>query len=273
MRKQPIYQVDAFTSSLFSGNPAAVCPLDEWLDDAIMQAIAQENNLSETAFIVPQGSQYQIRWFTPKKEVALCGHATLASAFVLFEVLGYPHEEIIFNSQSGPLRVKKEGALLQMDFPALPYHEITPPPELLSAINVCPNAVYESTFDLLLIFNHEHEIQQAKPDLNAIAKLQYRGVILSALASSTDIFSRCFYPGCDVHEDPVTGSAHCVIVPYWVLTYKRHKSTTRYKKKSTSIDGVYQHNLRELMKYNRAERDTSRIFAIEALDTFLANNI
>jgi predicted PhzF superfamily epimerase YddE/YHI9 len=215
MKKQPIYQVDAFTSNLFSGNPAAVCPLEAWLDDSVMQAIAQENNLSETAFIVPQGEQYQIRWFTPNQEVALCGHATLASAFVLFELLGFQSNEIIFNSQSGPLRVKKKGALLQMDFPVLPYHKITPQPELLAAMNVCPAEVFESTFDLLLIFDHESDVQQAKLDLDTIAKLQQRGVILSAPASSADIYSRCFYPGCDVHEDPVTGSAHCVIAPYW----------------------------------------------------------
>lgn len=215
MRKYPIYQVDAFTSSLFSGNSAAVCPLDSWLDDTVMQAIAQENNLSETAFIVPHNEQYQIRWFTPNKEVALCGHATLASAFVLFELLAFPHEKIIFDSQSGPLCVKKEGDFLQMDFPALPYHEISPSSELLNSLNVCPVAVYESTFDLLLIFDNEHDVQQAKLDLNTIAKLPHRGVILSALANGADIYSRCFYPGCDVPEDPVTGSAHCVIAPYW----------------------------------------------------------
>lgn len=215
MKKQPIYQIDAFASHLFSGNPAAVCPLDAWLDDTIMQSIAKENNLSETAFIVPQKGQYQIRWFTPNQEVALCGHATLASAFVLFELLEHPHEEITFNSQSGALHVKKDGALLQMDFPALPYRKIIPAPELLAAINVSPVEVYESTFDLLFICHHEHDVQKAKLDLNAIAKLQHRGIILSALASNTDIYSRCFYPGCDVPEDPVTGSAHCVIAPYW----------------------------------------------------------
>lgn len=215
MKKQPIYQVDAFTSTLFNGNPAGVCPLESWLDNDVMQAIAQENNLSETAFIVLQDNQYQIRWFTPKKEVALCGHATLASAFVLFELLDYPHDEVIFNSQSGLLRVKKDGNFLQMDFPALPYHEITPGDELLKAVNVVPHAVFNSTFDLLMIFNHEQEVQQAKLDLNAIAKLPYRGVILSAPAKLADIYSRCFYPGCDVPEDPVTGSAHCVLAPYW----------------------------------------------------------
>jgi PhzF family phenazine biosynthesis protein len=215
MKKQPIYQVDAFTSRLFNGNPAAVCPLDTWLDDTLMQLIAKENNLSETAFIVPFDDHYQIRWFTPNQEVALCGHATLASAFVLFELLGYPHSELKFDSQSGPLRVKKEGALLQMDFPKLPYRKFIPQSELLAAINVSPVETYDSTFDFLFIFKNEQEVQHAKLDLNVIAKLGPRGVILSAPGSSSDSYSRCFYPGCDVPEDPVTGSAHCVIAPYW----------------------------------------------------------
>ena len=215
MKKQPIYQVDAFTSELFSGNPAAVCPLNHWLSDGQMQAIAAENNLSETAFIVPEGEHYQIRWFTPNTEVALCGHATLASAFVIFEFLDHKKEEIIFNSQSGELRVKKHADLLQMDFPVLPYVKITPSSSLLDALKVQPLAVYESTFDLLIILAHEREVQEAKPDLSAISTLSNRGVILSAPASQGDVYSRCFYPGCDVPEDPVTGSAHCVIAPYW----------------------------------------------------------
>ena len=215
MNKQALYQVDAFASRLFSGNPAAVCPLTQWLSDELMQSIASENNLSETAFIVPNGESYQIRWFTPNTEVALCGHATLASAFVVFEILGYQGEQVLFHSQSGPLLVKKSFNQYQMDFPALPYTPISPTSELLQAVNVQPLEVYESTFDLLLILNSEHDVQQAQLDLNAIAKLNHRGVILSAPAHEADVYSRCFYPGCDVPEDPVTGSAHCVIAPYW----------------------------------------------------------
>ncbi|CDZ78173.1 putative isomerase YddE [Legionella massiliensis] len=215
MKKQIMYQVDAFTTELFGGNPAAVCPLEEWLSDELMQSIAAENNLSETAFIVKNGDRYKIRWFTPNAEVALCGHATLATAYVIFEILGYARDTVVFDCLSGELRVTKQGEQLQLDFPALPYKQITASPELIAALNVKPEAVYESTFDLLVILSSEEQVAQAKPNLDAIAKLQNRGVILSALAKKTDIYSRCFYPGCDVPEDPVTGSAHCVILPYW----------------------------------------------------------
>lgn len=180
-----------------------------------MQAIAAENNLSETAFILQDSDDYQIRWFTPNTEVALCGHATLASAFVIFELLNYQKDEIIFHSQSGELRVRKKGDLLQMDFPALPYRKTIPTPALLAALDVKPKEVYESTFDMMLIFDDEAEVKAAQLDLNAIANIQKRGIILSAPGSSSDIYSRCFYPGCDVPEDPVTGSAHCVLAPYW----------------------------------------------------------
>lgn len=215
MKNQVMYQVDAFTSQLFGGNPAAVCPLKEWLSDDLMQAIAGENNLSETAFIVEEGERYRIRWFTPNSEVALCGHATLASAYVVFEMLEQHGEKVVFDSLSGELLVARRGEQLQMDFPALPYTQIEPLPALLAAMNITPQAVYESTFDLLLIFDDETEVERAKLDLNAISLLQSRGVILSAPSSKVDVYSRCFYPGCDVPEDPVTGSAHCVIAPYW----------------------------------------------------------
>ncbi|HAU0368120.1 TPA: PhzF family phenazine biosynthesis protein [Legionella pneumophila] len=223
MKKQPIYQIDAFSSELFGGNPAAVCPLSHWLSDDQMQSIAAENNLSETAFILPEDEHYQIRWFTPNTEVALCGHATLASAFVVFEFLGHKKEQIVFNSKSGELRVKKNASLLQMDFPALPYTKITPLPSLLKALKVRPVEVYESTFDLLIILENELDVKEARPDLYAISELNNRGVILSAPASQADVYSRCFYPGCDVPEDPVTGSAHCVIAPYWSSRLGKNK--------------------------------------------------
>lgn len=215
MKKQAIYQVDAFASELFKGNPAAVCPLNNWLSDQQMQLIAAENNLSETAFILPEDNHYQIRWFTPNTEVALCGHATLASAFVIFELLGHQNNEVVFHSNSGELRVKKNTTLLQMNFPALPYTPTTPPSSLLNALNIQPKESYESTFDLLFICHSERDVKAAQPDLQAISKLNHRGIILSAPASISDVYSRCFYPGCDVPEDPVTGSAHCVIAPYW----------------------------------------------------------
>ncbi|STX47726.1 epimerase [Legionella hackeliae] len=215
MTKQSMFQVDAFTAKLFGGNPAAVCPLEEWLSDELMQSIASENNLSETAFIIKEGHHFHIRWFTPNSEVALCGHATLASAYVIFEKLGYPGDSLSFQSLSGELRVNRLGNALQLDFPALPYTEITPSSALLAAMNVVPKKVYESTFDLLLIFDDEADVKNAQLDLNAISRLQTRGVILSAPSTKYDVYSRCFYPGCDVPEDPVTGSAHCVIAPYW----------------------------------------------------------
>lgn len=228
MKKQLIYQVDAFASQLFGGNPAAVCPLDDWLSAELMQSIARENNLSETAFIVAKDDQYQIRWFTPNTEVALCGHATLAAGFVIFECLNHKKNQIIFTSQSGELRVSKsDHQLLQMDFPALPYLKITPQPELLEAMSVKPIEVYKSTFDLLLVFDHERDVECSQLDLNAIAKLPYRGVILTAPASHADVYSRCFYPACNVPEDPVTGSAHCVIAPYWSERLGKNKIYAR----------------------------------------------
>ncbi|MDI9818543.1 MULTISPECIES: PhzF family phenazine biosynthesis protein [unclassified Legionella] len=224
MIKQPIYQVDAFTSTLYMGNPAAVCPLEYWLDDTVMQLIARENNLSETAFIVPDGKHYQIRWFTPNTEVDLCGHATLASAFVLFELLGYQEKEIAFKSKSGILTVRKEGNLLQMDFPALPFTKIEDPGfELITAIKMVPDEIYQSKFDILCIFNDAITVKQAKPDLNTLANMPCRGIIFSAPAIESDVYSRCFYPGCDVPEDPVTGSAHCVIAPYWCARLNKKK--------------------------------------------------
>lgn len=215
MKKLSVYQVDAFATSVFKGNPAAVCPLEYWLTDQQMQCIAEENNVSETAFIVPDGTHYHIRWFTPNTEVALCGHATLASAFVLFERLNHQGSEIIFQSQSGELRVIRQHDQLQMDFPALPYKKITPSADCLQAINIHPTEVYQSTFDLLCIFTDVADVQKAQPDLFAMSQLPYRGIIFSALSSKANVYSRCFYPACDVPEDPVTGSAHCVIAPYW----------------------------------------------------------
>ncbi len=227
MIKQSIYQVDAFASTLYSGNPAAVCPLESWLDDRTMQLIARENNLSETAFLVPDGEHYQIRWFTPNTEVDLCGHATLASAYVLFNILGYTKKQVVFNSKSGTLTVKKENDLLQMDFPALLFTKIEPLPKLLQAINMTPDEIYQSQFDILCIFNDATLIKQANPDLNSLSSISCRGIILSGPDIDSDVYSRCFYPSCDVPEDPVTGSAHCVIAPYWCNRLNKKKIHAR----------------------------------------------
>lgn len=215
MKKQPIFQVDAFASRLFDGNPAAVCPLEKWLPDALMQSIASENNVSETAFFVPDNDVYHIRWFTPNTEVALCGHATLASAFIIFEHFKPAADAAHFSSQSGALCVRKKEDKLELDFPALPFTLITPSSELISIIGMQPVEVFESTFDTLVILENEQAVRNALPNLERLAKLPCRGLILSAQTQTGDIYSRCFYPGCDVPEDPVTGSAHCVIAPYW----------------------------------------------------------
>lgn len=208
MKSLPIYQVDAFASNLFKGNPAAVCPLDKWLSDETMQAIAAENNLSETAFFVREDEGYRLRWFTPNEEVALCGHATLASSYVLFNQLGFSGKEILFHSLSGKLWVKNTEQGLVMDFPALPYEEIDFRRELEHLNLKKPFKVLQSQFDLMFVYQNAEEVSEAKPDLNAVAHLDYRGLILTAPGTSTDVYSRCFYPGCNVPEDPVTGSAH-----------------------------------------------------------------
>lgn len=215
MKKLKLYQVDAFSTAVFTGNPAAVCILESWLSEEEMQFIASENNLSETAFVVPNQEYFDIRWFTPATEVDLCGHATLASAYILFEKLGYQNAAIIFQSKSGVLRVTRQNQQLQMDFPALPYHRITPTTTLLEALKTRPQEVYESTFDLLCVYQHESEVKDAVPDLLALSQLPYRGIIFTALCEDGSVYSRCFYPACNVPEDPVTGSAHCVIAPFW----------------------------------------------------------
>lgn len=216
MSSIPIYQVNAFTSELYTGNPAAVCLLQQYLDDETMQKISAENNLSETAFVVADGEYHQIRWFTPKKEVDLCGHATLASAFVLFEVLGHTRDILHFTSHSGLLHVqRKKNNVLCMDFPALPYSSMPVHSEVINAIGIVPQKIYKSTFDVLCILNDAYEIKNAQVDLQQIQQLPFRGLILSAKGDESDVYSRCFYPAYDVPEDPVTGSAHCVIAPYW----------------------------------------------------------
>jgi PhzF family phenazine biosynthesis protein len=215
MKKLRLYQVDAFASEIFTGNPAAVCPLEKWLSDEQMQAIAAENNLSETAFFAPMGDDYAIRWFTPNTEVDLCGHATLASAYILFEKSGHQKSAITFHSKSGELRISKINNQLQMDFPVLSYQSIKPSAELIKALGLQPQETYESQYDLLCILENEYDVRAANPNLIAIAALPCRGIILTAPSTTADVYSRCFYPGCNVPEDPVTGSAHCVIAPYW----------------------------------------------------------
>lgn len=214
--KQKIYQIDAFTGKVFAGNPAAVCPLEEWLPDEVMQNIAMENNLAETAFFRKEGEEYAIRWFTPKAEVALCGHATLAAAYVLFNYENYMDNTVCFHSkESGCLFVRREGDLLIMNFPADRLKEIPVTADLIACFNKKPIEAYKGKTDYLLIFPSEKDILLLHPDLESIARLDARGVIASAQGDQTDFVSRFFAPNVGVNEDPVTGSAHTTLTPYW----------------------------------------------------------
>ena len=212
----PIYQVDAFTSELFSGNPAAVCILHEWLDDARLQAIAAENNLSETAFLLRSGEDFNIRWFTPITEVPLCGHATLASAFVVFNCLEWPKNIVRFQSlRSGVLPVTRNGDLLEMDFPARPAGRERVPRRLADALHHSPTEVLGTAEHLLVVLEDEPAVKELKPDFPLLMQVERRDIIVSAAGEKCDFVSRFFAPHLGIQEDPVTGSAHCVLVPYW----------------------------------------------------------
>jgi PhzF family phenazine biosynthesis protein len=214
--KLPLYQVDAFTSELFAGNPAAVCPLDNWLDDGTLQAIAAENNLSESAFLVRSGAAFELRWFTPLVEVSLCGHATLASAYVVFNLFAWQEDTVSFHTRrSGILSVARKGDLLEMDFPARPASPTRKPPGLEQALGSTAAEVLGSKEDLLVILENERTVRGLKPDFAALGTVEHRGVIVSARGERSDFVSRFFAPLVGIPEDPVTGSAHCVLVPYW----------------------------------------------------------
>ena len=212
----PIWQVDAFATKVFAGNPAAVCWLDEWLDDGVLQALAAENNLSETAFLVPRGGEIELRWFTPLAEVALCGHATLAAAKVLFDLRGWKEESIRFRTrQRGVLTVAKRGEWFEMDFPALPATPVQTPAGLAAALGIEPRRVLESTDDWLVVLDDEAAVRNLKPDLASAAKFNCRCLVPTARGDAADFVSRAFAPRIGIPEDPVTGSAHCALAPYW----------------------------------------------------------
>ena len=226
--KIPIYQVDAFSNQLFKGNPAAVCPLTEWLPDELMQNIAQENNLAETAFIVPAGEGYEIRWFTPKVEVDLCGHATLASAHVVFHELGYIGDVVKFNSpRSGPLTVAKRGDELVLDFPRDTIEQVALDPIYSSGLSKAPRAVFRGKTDYLFVYDSESEILALQPDFETLKIHPVRGIIVTAPGETTDFVSRFFGPACGVNEDPVTGSAHTSLTPYWASVLGKAELTAR----------------------------------------------
>jgi len=211
----PYFHVDAFTGRVFTGNPAGVCLLSEWLPDDILQAIAAENRLSETAFLVGGDCSYGLRWFTPESEVDLCGHATLAAAFVLHEHTAIKADDTLsFQSQSGTLLVSRQGDLFTLDFPARPGVPRPPIPELTAALGAGPEAVFCAR-DLLAVFGDRKTVAELRPDFDRLAALDCLGVIVTAPDDTVDFVSRFFAPGAGVPEDPVTGSSHCTLIPYW----------------------------------------------------------
>lgn len=214
--KQKIYQIDAFADKVFTGNPAAVCPLNQWLSDELMLKIAAENNLAETAFYVRSDDEYQIRWFTPKVEVDLCGHATLASAFVLFNYENHQRNTIRFYSpRSGQLTVSKQDDFLTLDFPTDHFLPVELTNEILDCFDQKPKSAFKGKTDFMVVFDTEKQIQNLKPAFDKIAVLQGRGLIVTAKGDTTDFVSRFFAPQVGVPEDPVTGSAHTTLTPYW----------------------------------------------------------
>ncbi|MBL7032615.1 MAG: PhzF family phenazine biosynthesis protein [Candidatus Delongbacteria bacterium] len=212
--KLPIYQVDAFSGRLFAGNPAAIVPLINWLPDTTMQRIALENNLSETAFFVKTGNDFHIRWFSPTAEIDLCGHATLATGFVIMKLISPELDVVRFDSQSGPLSVERVGERFQLDFPSRPGKAIPSPPQLEAALGLEPQATLLSR-DCLVVVGSEQEVRALTPDMDRLLEIDGDGVLVTAPGSDCDFISRCFFPKLGITEDPVTGSAHCTLVPYW----------------------------------------------------------
>ena len=222
--RTPLYQLDAFTTRRFAGNPAAVMPLAAFPDDATMQAIAAENNLAETAFLVRMDDaadgDYRLRWFTPGAEVPLCGHATLASAAVVMERLEPGRERVVFRTASGPLTVRRDGTAYVMDFPARPSTEIAPLPALAEALGAVPYETHANDFNLMAVFDDPRTVRELVPDFAALARFDRSGVVVTAAGdegfdADFDFVSRYFAPAIGVPEDPVTGSTHCMLVPYW----------------------------------------------------------
>ncbi len=201
--KLSIYQIDAFAEKVFEGNSAAVCPLDEWLSDDVLQNIAQENNLSETAYFIKEDDKYHIRWFTPTVEVNLCGHATLACAYVIFEILRLESDEIVFNSKSGELKVVRKGGLIELDFPKSTIEQCETPDEIIKAFGKKPIEVWKSD-DYIAVYANEADIVSLSPDFGVLGQLECRGVVATSRGEETDFVSRFFAPRYGINEDPVT---------------------------------------------------------------------
>jgi len=243
--KLPLYQVDAFASEVFSGNPAAVCPLDAWLPDATLQAIAEENNLSETAFFVPaagKADRFDLRWFTPATEVDLCGHATLASAFVLYEQLGYGEPAVHFETRSGRLSVSRRDDGFAMRFPATVPQACPAPPGLVEALG-CPPLECLAGCKYMAVFANKAQVRALTPDFSLLKRLDLPGVIVTAPGTDVDFVSRFFAPKMGINEDPVTGSAHCELAPYWSkrlgkLRLAAHQVSRRGGRLTCEVDGA-----------------------------------
>lgn len=226
-KRLPLYQVDAFAAKVFQGNPAAVVPLEEWLPDKVLQQIALENNLSETAFYIPKGpGHFHIRWFTPTIEVNLCGHATLASSYVIFQNDPSLHK-ITLDSRSGELRVSKEGSTLFLDFPADPPTPAVVKHELEKWLGADILEAHAGKEDLLILLKSEEVVAKLRPNIEALLQLPYRGVIVTAPGHEVDFVSRFFCPNVGVSEDPATGSTHTVLTPYWSKTLGKKEMTAR----------------------------------------------
>ncbi|MDX1733941.1 MAG: PhzF family phenazine biosynthesis protein [Halioglobus sp.] len=226
----PIYQVDAFTDRLFRGNPAAVMPLDEWLDDSLLQALAQENNLSETAFMVQRDDAWDLRWFTPAVEVDLCGHATLAAAHVLYEHLGCSDDAVVFHTRGGELRVTREDGALTLDFPRRELHASSVDVKVCDALGAVASEALlgpDGSGPLLCVYEFESDIAALQPDFPALMAATAHNVIVTAPGDDCDVVSRFFAPAVGVDEDPVTGSAHCSLVPYWAARLGRAELACR----------------------------------------------
>src|SRR5215217_6240410 len=233
-----IYQVDAFASELFAGNPAAVVPLEQWLNEALMQKIAMENNLSETAFFVRSDDGYELRWFTPEYEIDLCGHATLASAYIIKTFLEPHIQEIRFSTQkAGVLKTTAAEGLFTLDFPARMPVATKAPENLLESLGVTNAVEVLRSRDYFVVLPNEEAVQHVEPDFNLMKTLDTIGVIVTAKGQSGNVVSRCFYPGAGIPEDPVTGSAHCNIIPYW----SQKLGTTKIFAKQLSLRGGEMH--------------------------------
>jgi len=232
----PVFHVNAFTSRPFAGNPAAVCPLAGWLDDAMLQAVAAENNLSETAFLVPHGGHYELRWFTPRCEVKLCGHATLASAFIVLGILEAKRDEVRFGTRfSGALRVTRDGTLLAMDLPALaPWTCASPPVALTEGLGRPPAFVVQIEENYFAVYEHEEDVKSIRPDFHLLEQLHPAGVAITAPGDTSDFVSRYFAPSYGIAEDPVTGSTHCSLAPYWA---RRLGKTSLYARQVSARGG------------------------------------